>query len=177
MLTIIIGIVIVAILGLIAIALSSRNTIPFPLELVLLLILGGAINYGLLGPASEYNDWELAEEIELVSLAENTVLDEKTNIYVYRLAENEYTYRYEIDSQFGTETSKEYEVKTLLIEEDIRHLTTVEEIEDSNCEKPLLKVYKRKGKPTIWTFARGYENTKYVFYVPEGTIAKEVRPN
>lgn len=39
----------------------------------------------------------------------------------------------------------------------------------------IVRVYQREGKRTIWTFALGTEETKYIFYVPEGTISKEVK--
>lgn len=46
--------------------------------------------------------------------------------------------------------------------------------EDPNCEVPVLNKYKRKGKITIWTFELSSE-AKYVFYVPEGTIQKDIK--
>ena len=89
-------------------------------------------------------------------------------LYVSLSADNAYTYRYEIDSEFGTDTSTEYETNTLVKE-------NVEEIEDPNCKTPIIWKYQKKGKKSIWTFAFGNTKTKYVFYVPEGTISKEVK--
>lgn len=89
-------------------------------------------------------------------------------IYVSLSADNAYTYRYEIDSEFGTEMGKTYKTQTLVGKD-------VEEVEDPNCEKAVVRVYQREGKRTIWTFALGMEETKYIFYVPEGTISKEVK--
>ena len=53
----------------------------------------------------------------------------------------------------------------------------VEEIEDPNCEVPVIRVYKRTGKKSIWTFAVASGEYKYVFYVPKGSISKEVKLN
>ena len=85
-------------------------------------------------------------------------------------ADNTYTYRYEIDSDFGTTTSKEYKTQTLVDE-------NVEEIEDPNCTTPVIREYSQKAKRSIWTFALGQTNYKYIFYVPEGTISKDVKLN
>jgi len=52
----------------------------------------------------------------------------------------------------------------------------VEEVEDPNCEVPVIRVYRKVAKATIWTYGL-YSKTKYVFYVPEGTIYKEVNLN
>ena len=83
-------------------------------------------------------------------------------------ADNSYTCRYEINSEFGTETSKEYRTATLVNQD-------VEEIEDINCNRPIVMVYQREGKMSLWTFGWLNTQTKYVFYVPEGTIYKEVK--
>ena len=89
-------------------------------------------------------------------------------VYVSLSADNAYTYRYEIDSEFGTETGKTYKTQTLVGED-------VEEVEDPNCKQAVVRVYQREGKKSIWTFAFWTKETKYIFYVPEGTISKEVK--
>ena len=53
-------------------------------------------------------------------------------------------------------------------------VNNVRAIESKDCEKPVLKVYKTKAKKGIWTFALGSDKTEYVFYVPEGTIARSM---
>ena len=55
--------------------------------------------------------------------------------------------------------------------------TNVEEIEDPNCTTPVIREYSQKAKRSIWTFALGQTNYKYNFYVPEGTISKDVKLN
>ena len=123
---------------------------------------------GVIVPISGFNEWKLTQETELVTLSNSLASGGVGIIYVSLSADNAYTYRYEIDSEFGTETGKTYKTQTLVGKD-------VEEVEDPNCEKAVVRVYQREGKRTIWTFALGTEETKYIFYVPEGTISKEVK--
>ena len=118
---------------------------------------------GITLPVSGYKDWELKQEYELESLS-NTIGAEE-NIFV-TYSEGQYSYRHEIESNFGTNTSKEYKLEAISSK-------NVEEVEDSKCESPMLYVYERKGKMSIWTFALFAKETKYVFYVPEGTIKEK----
>lgn len=53
----------------------------------------------------------------------------------------------------------------------------IEEIKDGNNEAFIVREYQRKGKVSIWTFAFDTKETKYIFYVPEGTISKDVNLN
>ena len=127
--------------------------ILFVIIMILATLIGG------FSPISGYNEWELIEEMELISLSND--VDSKGNgmIYVTLSADNVYTYRDEISSEIGTLTGK-----------------NVEEVEDPNCEVPVIRVYRKVAKATIWTYGL-YSKTKYVFYVPEGTIYKEVNLN
>lgn len=163
MLAIVIGIVVAVGLMFLAV-LIAEDSIPMFAMLATLCIAGG-IMIGIFVP-TKYGDWELVEQTELVSLSNSTVTEGGGLIYVSVSGENTYTYRYEISSEFGTETSTEYKVDTVS--------KNVIESEDENCEVPVLRKYVRKGKITIWTFGLSSE-TKYVFYVPKGTIQKEVK--
>ena len=51
------------------------------------------------------------------------------------------------------------------------------EIKDGNGETFVVIEYQRKGIASIWTFAFDTTETKYVIYVPEGTISKELNKN
>lgn len=125
-----------------------------------------SILFGILTPISGFNDWKLQSQTELVSLSNSTTTGSKGSFfYVSRSTTNVYTFRYEINSEFGTDTSTNYQTDT--IEEN------VVEIEDPKCKVPVLKVYKRTGKLSIWTFGI-CEEIKNVFYVPEGTIGEEL---
>ena len=168
MLTIVLGIVAGFAIGIgIAILFDSDGAAHICATIVVVAILISCYA-GLLVPLSGYTDWELAQETELVSLSNSTVSGGVGLVYVSLSASNSYTYRYEIDSEFGTEASKVYKTVTLVGED-------VEEVETSECETPVVRVYTRTGKMSIWALALGSEQTKYVFYVPEGTILKEVK--
>ena len=173
MLTIIIGIVLAVIIAFIGIAITVNTNSQNPLtfcSLIALFVAIGAVVLGLSYPVSGYSEWELVSETELITLSNGMASGGTGFIYVSLSAENAYTYRYEVDSEFGTETSKEYQTATL-------SGGNVTEIEDPNCKIPVIRIYQRDAKRSIWTF--GWFNTqyKYVFYVPEGTIYKEVKLN
>lgn len=163
MLTIIIGIVLAVIILFVFI---PRCKDPNGFAAIFLLLLAGSFLIGT-SAISGYEEWELMEETELISLSKDVASGGTGFVYVSLSADNVYTYRYEINSEFGTETSKEYKTTTLTDKD-------VEEIEDPNCEVPVIRVYQRDAKRTIWTLGWATE-TKYVFYVPEGTISKEVK--
>lgn len=114
-------------------------------------------------------DWELHKQTQLVSLSNGLATQGGGFMFVSVSAENAYSYRYEIDSRFGTETSKEYVVDVVS--------GNVEEIEDINCETPVLLKYKNKLGISKWRIILPGEATKYVFYVPEGTISHEIKLN
>lgn len=169
MLIIILGVVLVLLLKFLFVIHPHLNISVDSSSRLLVLILIVAIVLGLFLPISGYKDWELMKETELVSLSNSLASGSNGFVYVSLTADNAYTYRYEIDSDFGTTTSKEYKTKTLVNE-------NVEEIEDPNCTSPVIREYSQKAKPSIWTFALG-QDYKYVFYVPEGTISKDVKLN
>ena len=73
-------------------------------------------------------------------------------------------------SSFGTETSTEYVTSSISHDDG-----NIIESEDINCKTPVLLEYMTKSKVTIWTFGFGVALTDYVFYVPEGTIQKDVQ--
>lgn len=170
MLTIILGIVLAVLIFKRAINVYNNDLSTF-LAVIAAIVGVLGIGAGLCAPLSGYTEWELIQETELVSLTNNPASGGVGKLtYVSLSADNAYTYRYEIDSEFGTETSREYDTNTLVNKD-------VEEIEDYNCKKPVIREYQKKGKRTIWTFAFDTTITKYIFYVPEGTISKEVKLN
>jgi len=159
MLTIIIGIVLAGACYKLSLAMSEKgNKLANTFASMTILILFSAVILGMIIPINNYNEWILVEETEL----EPHVTSEG-EIYVIVWANTAYTYRHEIESELATSTSKEYETKVLTGQ-------TVEEIEDSDCKVPLLLKYERIAKSSIWSFGFFSKETKYVFYVPEGTI-------
>lgn len=168
MLIIVIGIVIVAAVLWISSRFDSNTTIVANISAV---IVFAAIVLGLFIPTG-YKDEELVEEIELVSLSNSTSAEGKGIIYVSITGENSYSYRHEVDSNYGTATSKEYVVETISEKDG-----NIVEVEDPSCEKAVIQRFVKKSKITIWSFGFGGSETTYVIYVPEGSITKDISLN
>ena len=173
MLTIILGIVFAVIIGRIGFAIAVRKAhvefAVFP-AMVAVVIALFFIARGVSAPVSGYHDWELTKETELATLSNSKELYGTGTVYVMISADNTYMYKHEIDSKFGTGTSKEYQTVTVKGK-------GVEVVEDSNCQTPVIQVYQRDAKASIWTFACFTTETQYVFYVPVGTTSTEVKTN
>lgn len=162
MLTIIIGVILAIIIYFIALYFESE----------LLKVLAGIVAIvGLIIPisiSSGYEDPVLVNEIELVSLSNSVESEGKGNLcYVSISANNVYSYRYETNENYGIDGNA-YKVGTIS--------ENVTEIESKDCTTPVLKVYKQKGK-TNWFVFSDRDIISYVFYVPNGTISKEVKLN
>lgn len=169
MLTIILAFVVPLVISPMIIRSEPKADDSFPIYICIISVLA-AIYFSFV-PISGYYDWELVEETELVSLSNGLASNSNRFVYVSLTGDNAYAYRHEINSDLGTATSKEYKTETLVNK-------NVEEIEDSSCTTPILRKYCQKPKQTFWTFAvLADEKTKYVFYVPEGTISKDVKLN
>lgn len=164
MLTIIIGIIVSIILTFIFFEISNEDPGSIVLGFILIIV---SILAGIFYPFSGYNDWKMIKETELVSLSNSTASGGTGFLYVSLSADNSYTYRFEVDSTFGTKSSKEYKTATIV------NNSNVTEIEDPDCQKPVLLEYERTAKKSIWTFGVASE-TNYVFYVPEGSISKDI---
>ncbi len=168
MLTIVIGIIASIIITYILLVITDKAGVAGICCIGIVL----SIHLGLFCPISGYNDWELIKETELVSLSNASASGGSGFIYVSLSADNAYTYRFEVDSAFGTSSSKEYKTATIINSDN-----DVIEVEDSECQKPVLMEYGRTAKKSIWTFGLASDETSYVFYVPEGTISKEIKLN
>lgn len=115
---------------------------------------------------TDYQETVLVNEIELVSLNnEITSTGDENLFYVSVSADNTYSYRYEVNDKYNL-GGKSYKVGTVS--------ENVTEIESSECDKAVLQVYKVKPKVTFVSFGLGASKIEYVFYVPEGTIQKEI---
>ena len=79
-------------------------------------------------PAKGFTDWQLVKETELVTLS-NSVASQGSGrmFYVSISADNVYSYRYEIESEFKTEGSKSYKVDTVSGD-------NIEEIEEAEID-------------------------------------------
>lgn len=168
MLIIVIGIAI----GFIVLWISSTfNSNSNAVVHIVPIIVFAAICLGLFLPTG-YKDEELVKEIELVSLSNSISTEGKGLIYVSITGENSYLYRYEVDSKYGTKTSKEYVVETISKKDG-----NIVEVEDPNCKKAVIQKFVKKSKITIWSFGFGESETTYIIYVPEGSIAKDISLN
>lgn len=170
MLTIIIGIIASVIVTIILLNIIKNDALCSFVSLCGFLEIILSVFLGLCVPFSGYNDWKLIKETELVSLSNASASGGTGFIYVSLSADNAYTYRFEVDSTFGTKSSKEYKTSTI-----INDYNEVIEIEDPACQKPMLMEYNRTAKKSIWTFGLLADETSYVFYVPEGTINKDIK--
>ena len=166
MLSIIIGIVIIIVLIFLGTEWIDINSIVFSVIFVGVIL--SSLGIGLFYPAKVFTDWQLVKETELVTLS-NSVASQGSGrmFYVSISADNVYSYRYEIESEFKTEGSKSYKVDTVSGD-------NVEEIEEANSSKAILQEYHRRGKMSIWSFAFLSDETRYVFRVPKGTISREI---
>lgn len=118
-------------------------------------------------PLQGYNAPKLSKEIELLPLKE---VDESENVcYIdkYMRKEEVLFLRYAYDN------SKAYNLGGVAYEEKYVRWKYSKIYESKDCSKPILKIYVAKAKKGLFTYdlfkTREYE---YVFYVPEGTVAK-----
>ena len=116
------------------------------------------------GGDREYGEWKMIEEKELVSISTETVSGDIHDIYLLYSEENTYTYRYKIASEVGINTAVLCQTETLSNK-------NVEQLEDVNCKIPVLQVYEREGLVPKWKLIRLPTQTKYVFYLPEGSVS------
>ena len=143
---------------------TTYEVVIFYCDLIGILFVIAVIFIGLCFP-TKFGEWEKVRETQLVTLSNSAVANDESEIYLIVTEGNNYTYRCEIGSEFETGSSKEYVVRTIsgdIIESELE-----------NYKDPVLMEYKRKSKITIWTFGFGYAETKYVFYVPKGSIQRE----
>ena len=146
MLTIVISIII----GM-SLILLGRNKCNFPVYTGILIIIVG-IGIGLFCPISGYDDFKEKGTLELTLFRSNDILNSE---YVYA----------EVSDKKATYSSNGTEQKTVS--------GCVVTIEQARCEKPTLIIEEGKGRMSIWTFALFNSETKYVFYIPKGSILEK----
>ena len=73
----------------------------------------------------------------------------------------------EVDSTYASNSQKAYKSNTIS-DSDV----TI--VEDDNYTDAKLVTYVRYGKKSFWTFAVGAKKYEYIFYVPTGTIVRDV---
>lgn len=120
---------------------------------------------GVLRPIGGYEEPELVEEIEFVTLSNSTSsTDRGSRLYVCVSANNVYLYRYEVPNT-STVEGKMYKVATVS-----GNITESE----TDTDKPVLQIYEAKAKKSIWGPVIGEKKTSYVFVVPTGSISYSI---
>lgn len=147
---------------------DSDGIIGLALIALALLSLFGGLIIGIAAPVSGYEEPQIVSTTELVSLRDDTVSEGTGSLfYVFVSGANAYTYYVEVDSPYVSNTQKAYKSNTI-------SNSDVTIVEDDSYTDAKLVTYVRKGKKTFWTFSAGAKKYEYVFYVPTGTIARDV---
>ncbi len=123
---------------------------------------------GIVEPVSGYGEPQIVSTTELVSLRDEAISEGTgRRFYVSVSGTNSYTYYIEVDSPYVSNSQKAYKSNTI----SSSNITIVEDDSYANAK---LVTYVRYGKKSFWTFAAGAKQYEYVFYVPTGTIARNV---
>ena len=152
----------IACVGLTVIALFFDEDRWFTLGVACLLV-GCAM--GVL-PWNGYEEMVESEVVELVSLRDDTVSEGGGLLYVSISGENHYSYYTEVETPFATGNSKAYIGNTISGDNIII-------VEDDDCSSAKLVTYSAKIKKSFWSYGKG-ATYRYVFYVPTGTIARNI---
>ena len=134
--------------------------------LLAVLVLVAGVVVGLFVPIVGYE--ETTETVELVSLNDGLASSGGTTgiWYVSIEADNHYTYYTEVDSKYAEGNAKAY--KSYVVSGNV----TV--IEDDSYTDAKLVTYTKKPKMTFWSFAFWFDEVEYVFYVPTGTVVRNI---
>lgn len=131
--------------------------------LAVVFVIGGIL-LGLFLPATSYE--ETSETIELVSLTDSVAsTGNGVLFYVSVDATNHYTYYTEVETKYAEGNAKAYKSYTVS--------GNVVIVEDDSYTEAKLVIYKKIAKSSFWTFG-GPDEVEYVFYVPTGTVARNV---
>ena len=147
---------------------NSDSFLPTALALIVVACVIFGIVIGIFAPVSGYGEPEVVSTTELVSLKDDTVSEGTGRLfYVSISGTNSYTYYVEVDSTYASNSQKAYKSYTI----SDNNVTIVED--DSYTDAKLV-AYVRYGKKSFWTFAVGAKQYEYVFYVPTGTIVRDI---
>lgn len=130
-------------------------------------VMSGLIT-GITEPVSGFGEPKVVSTAKLVSLRDDTVSEGTGRLfYVSISGTNSYTYYVEVDSTYASNSQKAYKSNTI-------SNSNVTIVEDDSYTNAKLVTYVRYGKKSFWTFAARAKQHEYVFYVPTGTIARDV---
>ena len=122
------------------------------------------------GNANNYNEKTVVSTQPLIALSDEISSSGGGLFYVSISADNTFTYYTEVETEYTTENSNSYVSKTVP-----GSMTVI--VEEKNNTEPRLLVYKQTGKKSFWYFNVPPTITEYVFYVPEGTIQRNITLN
>lgn len=129
-----------------------------------------ALLISLEGNANNYNEKTVVSTQPLIALSDGVASSGSGMFYVSISANNMFTYYTEAETEYTTENSNSYVSNTVP-----GSLTVI--VEEKNNTQPRLLVYKQTGKKSFWYFNVPPTITEYVFYVPEGTIQRNITLN
>lgn len=113
-------------------------------------------------PTGDYSEWKTQDEIQLAELSDGE------NIKYLKTSgkdsSKEVTFRYVTESEFGTE-----KILAKIAEDEN---TFVEIVEADDIDEPFVVIQNREAE-TNWTFKAKDSQTKYIFYIPTGTVIYE----
>lgn len=132
---------------------------------IVIAILG--ISVGIFRPLSGYEEPQIDSTTKLVSLRDETISEGSGLFYISISGNNSYTYYVEVDSPYASDSQKAYKSNTI-------SSNNVTIIEDDSYTDAKLITYVKYGKKSFWTFAVDCKEYEYVFYVPTGTIVRDV---
>lgn len=147
----------------------NSDVIVFPVLITVAVscIIVGLVT-GIRVPVSGYGEPEEVSNTELVSLRDEVASEGIGSLlYVSILGTNSYTYYVEVDSTYASNFQKAYKSETI-------SSSNVTIVEDDSYTDAKLVTYVRNGKKSFWTFAARAKEYEYVFYVPAGTIARDM---
>jgi len=153
MVTIIIGLCLTAL----SVSIARKKVGKWWMSFILYLIGVFIIVVGITAPLSGYNEYNIREEINLLSIGVNK--EKNTDIYIIELENGDKIYK-SIDEN-GKEKLETY-YKSM----------KVEIIEEENCEEPKLVHHFRPIKTSIFSLGMWTFGEKYIFYIPKGSMIK-----
>ena len=144
----------------------SEVCIPYCIGIPILVALLISLN----GNDNNYNEKTVVLSEPLIALSDGIASSGGGMFYVSVSANNMFTYYTEVESEYASENSSTYASKTV-------PGSMVVIVEEKNNTEPRLIVYEQTGKKSFWYFNTPPTITEYVFYVPEGTIQRNVALN
>ena len=119
------------------------------------------------GNDTNYNEKTVVSTQPLIALSDGLSYSGSGLFYISISADNTFTYYAEVETEYTTENSNSYISKSVP-----GSMSVV--VEEKNNTQPRLLVYKQTGKKSFWYFNVPPTITEYVFYVPVGTIQRNI---